>query len=54
MELLKDELSDLQSQIMIKTMQNQQLSQDNMSLTKRIRTLTEKQENVSSSVTVAH
>lgn len=47
MESLKDELSNLQSQIMMKTTQNQSLSEKNASLTKHLNKLKEKEKEVS-------
>ena len=47
MESLKDELSNLQSQIMMKTTQNQKLSENNVSLTKHLNKLKEKEKMVS-------
>ena len=52
MALLKNELSELQSQNMIKNIQSQKLSQDNMLLAKRIRSLTEKQRTVRTTICI--
>ena len=47
MESQREEVSDLQSQIMMKTAQNQMLSEKNSSLTKHINKLKEKEKAVS-------
>ena len=53
MQSKEEELSNLQSEIMMKTNQNQQLSKQNASLTKHLNSLKEKEKAVSMMMFIA-